>query len=87
MKEIQITRLTTTAILWYDKEVKDTLLSIDVFETEVKARDHLKKLMLESPGFYSNARPRIVPQLPVFLSGTRWDGQSDEWDPEQPCAL
>lgn len=86
MKETQITGLTTTAILWYDKEVKDTLLSIDVFETEEKARGHLRKLRLESPGLFSNAHPRIAPRLPVFLSGTRWD-QSDDYDPEQPCAL
>jgi hypothetical protein len=51
----------TTAILWYDKEVKDTLMEIQIFNNEEEARKFLK----DAQSFVSY--PKIVPNLSVFV--------------------
>ena len=51
----------TTPILWYDKEVKDTLMEIQIFNSEEEARKFLKKA--ESFTSY----PKIVPNISVFV--------------------
>lgn len=51
----------TCAILWYDKEVKDTLMEIQIFNNEEEARKFLK----DAQSFVSY--PKIVPNLSVFV--------------------
>lgn len=51
----------TCAILWYDKEVKDTLMEIQIFNNEEEARKFLKSA--ESFVCY----PKIVSNLSVFV--------------------
>jgi hypothetical protein len=51
----------TTAILWYDKEVKDTLMEIQIFNNEEEARKFLK----DAKSFESY--PKIVPNISVFI--------------------
>ena len=51
----------TCAILWYDKEVKDTLMEIQIFNSEEEARKFLK----DAQSFVSY--PKIVPNLSVFV--------------------
>lgn len=51
----------TTAILWYDKEVKDTLVEIQIFNSEEEAREFLK----EAKSF--DTYPKIVSNLSVFV--------------------
>lgn len=51
----------TTAILWYDKEVKDTLLEIQIFNSEEEARNFLKEAQSE------DCYAKIVPGISVFI--------------------
>lgn len=51
----------TTAILWYDKEVQDTLLEIQIFNSEEEARKFLKEAQSE------DSYAKIVPNLSVFI--------------------
>ena len=51
----------TCTILWYDKEVKDTLLEIQIFNNEEEARKFLKK----AESFVSY--PKIIPNISVFV--------------------
>lgn len=51
----------TTAILWYDKEVKDTLMEIQIFNNEEEARKFLKS----AQSF--EAYPKIVPNISAFV--------------------
>jgi hypothetical protein len=51
----------TCAILWYDKEVKDTLMEIQIFNSEEEARKFLK----DAQSFVSY--PKIIPNLSVFV--------------------
>jgi hypothetical protein len=51
---------TKTLILWYDREVKDTLLEVQVFDTEKEARQHLS-LKKHDQTLY----PKIVNNIPV----------------------
>jgi len=51
----------TCAILWYDKEVKDTLMEIQIFNNEEEARKFLK----DAKSF--EAYPKIIPNLSVFV--------------------
>lgn len=50
-----------TLVLWYDREVKDTLLEVQVFHTESDARHHLAN----SPHDKKTLYPKIVNNIPV----------------------
>ena len=51
----------TCAILWYDKEVKDTLMEIQIFNNEEEARKFLKEAQSHI------SYPKIVPNISVFI--------------------
>lgn len=51
----------TCAILWYDKEVKDTLMEIQIFNNEEEARKFLKEARSHI------SYPKIVPNMSVFV--------------------
>lgn len=57
----------TCAVLWYDKQVKDTLLEIQVFTSEEEAREFLKGSQTDRDEYY----PKIVPNINVFVQDER----------------
>ena len=56
----------TTAVLWYDKEVKDTLVEIQIFNSEEEAREFLK-----CSGGEQDCYPKIVPNINIFIQDKR----------------
>lgn len=57
----------TTAILWYDKEVKDTLVEIQIFNSEEEAREFLGC----SPAAQIDSYPKIVSNINTFIQDER----------------